>query len=381
MKRLVLLISGGISFLIFLILFLVARSVGHSQDSQLMAERWSVKKDVAQISCFFSVNAPLSEDAIEEFEHSIDGAIQEVMLTQQTTVPNREPSVSARLWVDAYSASGRIMLSSERATLEADAYGIGGDFFLFHPLRLVTGAYFSGNDLMQDYCVIDEDAAWQLFGSSDVVGQMVTIRGIPHMVTGVIERPEGRLEEAAGLSGTVVYVSYKTLSELGTNNGISHYEIVMPNPISNFALNFVKDGLGASEKDMEILENNSRYSFVSSLQNIRAFGTRSMNGKAIIYPYWENVARGCEDIVALLTFLYLIFLLYPVILALVWFIRWWRHKGWTLKDVYHIGKDKWERYLERRRAEKASGQKGAKRRFQLPIGKREEDLDWDEEDL
>lgn len=381
MKRLVLLISGGVSFLIFLILFLVARSVGRSQDSQLMAERWSDKKDVAQISCFFSVNAPLSEDAIEEFEHSIDGAIQEVMLTQKTAIPNGEPSVSARQWVDAYSASGRIMLSSERSALEADAYGIGGDFFLFHPLRLVTGAYFSGNDLMQDYCVIDEDAAWQLFGSSDVVGQMVTIRGIPHMITGVIERPEGRLEEAAGLSGTVVYVSYKTLSELGTDNGISHYEIVMPNPISNFALNFVKDGLGASEKDMEILENNSRYSFVSSLQNIRAFGTRSMNGKAIIYPYWENVARGCEDIVALLTFLYLIFLLYPVILALIWFIRWWRHKGWTLKDVYRIGKDKLERYLERRRAEKASGQKDVKRRFRLPIGKRDEDMDWDEEDL
>lgn len=381
MKRLVLLISGGVSFLIFLILFFVARSVGHSQDSQLMAERWSDKKDVAQISCFFSVNAPLSEDAIKEFEHSIDGAIQEVILTQQA-VPNGEPvSGSARQWVDAYSASGRIMLSSERAALEANAYGIGGDFFLFHPLRLVTGAYFSGNDLMQDYCVIDEDAAWQLFGSSDVVGQMVTIRGIPHMITGVIERPEGRLEEAAGLSGTVVYVSYKTLSELGTDNGISHYEIVMPNPISNFALNFVKDGLGVSEKDMEILENNSRYSFVSSLRNIRAFGTRSMNGKAIIYPYWENVARGCEDIVALITFLYLVFLTYPVVLALIWFIRWWRHKGWTLKDVYRIGKDKLERYLERWRAQKASGQKGVKRRFQLPIGKREEDLDWDEEDL
>lgn len=379
MKRLVLLISGGISFLIFLILLLAARSVGRSQDSQLMAERWSDKNDVAQVSCFFSVNAPLSEDSIEEFEHSIDGAIQEVMLTQQEPAPSGEPvSESARLWVDAYSASGRIVISSERATLEAAAYGIGGDFFLFHPLRLVSGAYFSGNDLMQDYCVIDEDAAWQLFGSTNVVGQIVTISGIPHVITGVIERPEGRLEEAAGLSDTVVYVSYKTLSELGSSTGISHYEIVMPNPISDFALNYVKKNIGASERNMEILENNSRYSFVSSLQNIRAFGTRSMNGKAIIYPYWENVARGCEDIVAVLTFLYLVFFLYPVLLVLIWFICWWRHKGWTLKDAFLMGKDKWERFLEKRRAEKNSADNSPKRRFRLPIGNRKDDLDWDE---
>ena len=343
MKKYVLSISAGVSFLIFLILLLVSNHMAKKQLSQQMAERWSEEKDVAQVSCFFSPNAGITKDSIEEFEHSMDQALLEASITQESENPG------ARLWADAYSADGRITLTTDRASLEADAIGIGGDFFLFHPEKLLTGSYFSGNDLMQDYCVLDEDAAWQLFGSNDVAGMTVYISGVPHMVTGVIERQEGRLASAAGLDSTLVYVSYETLELYGNNNGINHYEIVMPNPVSNFALNHVKENIGVEEKEMEVLENTSRYSLVSRLKLLMAFGTRSMNGKAIIYPYWENIARGYEDIIALLTGLMFLFLLYPVILLLVVFIRWWRHKGWTLKDVWYRCRDWMERRMEQAR--------------------------------
>ncbi len=343
MKKYVLSISAGVSFLIFLILLLASNHMAKKQLSQQMAERWSEEKDVAQVSCFFSPNAGITKDSIEEFEHSMDQALLEASITQESENPG------ARLWADAYSADGRITLTTDRASLEADAIGIGGDFFLFHPEKLLTGSYFSGNDLMQDYCVLDEDAAWQLFGSNDVAGMTVYISGVPHMVTGVIERQEGRLASAAGLDSTLVYVSYETLELYGNNNGINHYEIVMPNPVSNFALNHVKENIGVEEKEMEVLENTSRYSLVSRLKLLMAFGTRSMNGKAIIYPYWENIARGYEDIIVLLTGLMLLFLLYPVILLLVVFIRWWRHKGWTLKDVWHWCRDWMERRMEQAR--------------------------------
>ena len=130
---------------------------------------------------------------------------------------------------------------------------MGGDFFLFHRLKLKNGSFFSGNDVMQDFCIIDEDAAWQLFGSSDVVGQMVTVGGTPHIVSGVIERAEDKLSKAAGLSETLVYVSYESLSNYGTNNGINHYEICMPNPVSNYAYNLVKDKLKIDDKYIEII--------------------------------------------------------------------------------------------------------------------------------
>lgn len=344
MKKIIFGISGGISFLLFLILLFIGEHLAKAQSSQQMAERWSDKKDVAQVSCFFSVNSKITQDQILEFEHSIDKALQDASVVQEAENP------SARLWVDAYSADGKVTLSTDRGSVEADAIGIGGDFFLFHPQELLSGGYFSGNDLMQDYCVIDQDTAWQLFGSSDVAGMMVYIGEVPHIVTGVIQRPQGRLEEAAGLDGTLVYVSYQTLEELGTSNGINHYEIVMPSPITGFAYNYVKEQLGRSEKEVEVVENTSRYSLVSRLKLIPEFGTRSMNGKAIIYPYWENIARGYEDILAVIMFFEALFLAYALILGLVFFGIWWKHKGWTLRDAWLKVKDKAERRMELSRA-------------------------------
>ncbi len=346
MKKIVLGISGGVSFLIFLILLFVSRSLGEAQESQTMAERWSDKKDVAQVSCFFSVNAGITEDRIIDFEHSVDGALTEASVIQESENP------SARLWADAYSADGQVTLSSDKSTLSADAIGIGGDFFLFHPLKLLSGSYFSGNDLMQDYCIIDQDAAWQLFGSNNVAGMTVKIGGIPHIIAGVVERPSGRLEESAGLEGTLVYVSYQTLDELGSCNGLNHYEIIMPNPVTGFAEKLVREKLGTSEKETEVLENTSRYSFASRLKKITEFGTRSMNGRAIIYPYWENIARGYEDILAVITLFELLFLLYVIVLALVSFGIWWKHKGWTLRSAWLFVKDKAERAVEKHRAKR-----------------------------
>ena len=343
MKKKGFIISGGISFVCFLILWILYGHLANQLQEQQMAARWSEKKDVAQISCFFSPNADMTVDRIEEFEHSLDNALKEASVQATSLNPD------ARLWADAYSADGKITLSSDRASVEADAIGIGGDFFLFHPLRLLSGSYFSGNDLNHDYCVIDEDMAWQLFGSNDVDGMLVYIGEIPHIVTGVIKRPEGRLEKAAGLDGTTVYVSYETLEMLGKNNGINHYEIVMPDPVSKFALNLVKERFNLDEKDTEVLENTSRYSLPAEWKVLMSFGCRSMNGKAIIYPYWENIARGYEDFIALILSGMILLLLYPFILCIIGMKYYWKHKNWTVKGLWLKAKDKMERYLEKQR--------------------------------
>ncbi len=345
MKKIVLGVSGGVSFLIFLILLSVAGHIERSLPEQNAAGRWSSEGDAAQVSCFFSAGARMTEDRLIGFEHTVDGALKDAGVALQ------EEGSGARLWADAYSAEGTISVSSDKTKLNnVKTIGIGGDFFLLHPLPLVSGAYFSGNDIDKNYCVIDRDAAWQLFGSNDVAGMTVFIGGYPHIVTGVVERPGGRLAEAAGLSGTLVYVSYESLKSLGSCNEINHYEIVMPNPVSGFAYDYVKKKLGSSERETEVIENTSRFSFINRIKLIKTFGTRSMNSRAIVYPYWENIARGYEEILLVLTVFELLFLLYPTGLVLVLFVIWWRHKGWTLRDVYLKVKDKAERLAERLRA-------------------------------
>ncbi len=387
-RQLVLGISGALSFLVFLSLYFWSNCLAASLEEQQAAKRWSPDGGVAQVSCFFSPKANVSQDTIEEFEHSLDSVLQEASITLESENP------SARLWADAYSADGTITISSDRASLAADAIGIGGDFFLFHPLKLVTGSYFSGNDVLKDYCVLDEDAAWQLFGSSDVAGQIIYAGGTPLVVTGVVERPSGRLEEAAGLDGTVVYVSLETLEELGDSSGLNHYEILLPNPVSGFALKTIQERLGSNERETEVLENSARYSLLARWKNLLAFGTRSMNGKAIIYPYWENIARGYEDIIALLTLIMLLFLLYPGALVVIAAVLWWRHRDWTVKELLFKGRDAaedgWERLrgaLQKRGKNKQgnawknnrkSGEGGNKQK-KKPFFKKK-DIDFDEEE-
>lgn len=328
-KQLILLCTGILSCIVGLVINGVGGYMAGKLDAQNMAERWSDDGDVSQISCFFSREAGITENNLINFEHALDTALEEA------SIVNDSDNAGARLWADAYSASGRITLTSQRASVEVTAVGVGGDFFLFHPLKLLAGAYFSGSDLMQDHIVIDEDAAWQLFGSNDVDGQMITIGGVPHMIAGVIKREDGRMADAAGLSSSVAYVSYSTLEQYGIDYGLNTYELVMPNPVTGYAKNYVMENIGVTGNEVEIVENTTRYGLLARFKLLAQFPTRSMSSKAIIYPYWENIARGYEDILTLLLVLTMLFLLYPMVLLVILIVRAWKHKTWTVAGVWH----------------------------------------------
>ncbi len=339
------------SVLLFLVMGIVLAAIIGALSNNLLpqeaAERWSREGDAAQVSCFFSLDSGVTPNSIENFEHGLDRALIEASIYSTSLNEN------ARLWADAYSATGKISITTDSgASITSDAFGIGGDFFLFHPLRLLAGSYFSGNDINQDYVVLDRNAAWKLFGSNDVAGMTVNIGGIPHVIAGVVEAESGTLAEQGGIADTIVFVSYHALDEYGTNHGINHYEIVMPNPVSSYAYTYVKDNMGVSETELEVVENSNRFSFLNRLKLIRDFASRSMNGKAIIYPYWENIARGYENIVALLTFIMLVCLVYPAVTVLVIMVRMWKRRTWTLKSIFLHCKDKAERRMEKRRFKK-----------------------------
>ncbi|NLL77945.1 MAG: ABC transporter permease [Clostridiales bacterium] len=293
---------------------------------QNAADRWSAENDTAQISCFFTEGTKVDKNSIMTFEHQLDAVLRESSITSTNE--------NARLWADAYSAQGKVTIKSGKSSLELNAVGIGGDFFMFHPVQLINGTYFSGNDLMHDRIIIDEDAAWQLFGSNDVTGMEVYIGGVPHYICGVIRRADGRMHEAAGLDKTCAYISYETLEEQGNIEGINTYEIVMPNPVSGFAYAKVKEKFGIDELGMQVVENSARYGFKSLFTVISEFGTRSMNSYAIGYPYWENVARGWEDIFAIILILQILFLFIPACIIIITLIILWKRKEWTWRDVW-----------------------------------------------
>ena len=186
---------------------------------------------------------------------------------------------------------------------------------------------------MQDFIILDEEAAWQLFGSNDIEGMSVMINGVPHYVAGVIEREKGHMAENAGLQKSVIYVSDQTLSQYGTSEGICCYEVVAPNPVKQFVYRTVKEKFGLNEEEMTVVENSSRYSVEAMIPVMLDFGTRSMQNAAIHLPYWENMARGYEDIRAVILFLQMILLSVPTVIALIFLIIKWKHRKYTWKDI------------------------------------------------
>lgn len=349
-RQIVLAITGIASLTAFLILTAAGGHLIGKLDAQNMAKRWSKDGGASQISCFFSQGSFMDENAVKSFEHALDTALLEASVTVDS------PNASARLWADAYSTSGKLIMVGKSGQMEVNAIGVGGDFFLFHPLQLLEGSYFSGSDLMQDHVLLDEDSAWQLFGSNDIAGQQVMIQGVPHLVSGVVKRDSGKLNDHAGNGSSIAYVSYETLARnmktMGQAATINHYEVVMPNPVKDFAVNIVKEKMGVEEQSVEIVENTTRFKLLPQLKIIGSFGMRSMNGKAIIYPYWENIARGCEDILALLLIFRILFILYPVVLLVILVVFLWKNRRWHFKDVKEFAERKREELRIKRKEKK-----------------------------
>ena len=283
-KERILLIAASVCLFTAGILAFLSAVIRGGQPSQQMAQRWDQEGGSAQISCFFSNGLEITPDTLRGFEYTLKSQLQEASV--------EAPSENARLWSSAYSARGQITLSSGLSSVDTVAYGVGGDYFPFHPLTLKPGSmYFGSDDMMQDRVILDQNTAWQLFGSYDIAGQPITIGSGPDshigVVAGVIESETGFMNEKAGAAAGTVYLPYEMLNTYGRHSGINTYEIVMPNPITGFAKGMVEDHIGFEEEEIQVVENSKRFSFLNLLSVLGQFGTRSMNSKAIIYPYWD----------------------------------------------------------------------------------------------
>jgi hypothetical protein len=382
-KRNTVFIILAVLLLLDIILGLICRFIVSDLPDQLTAERWDEDGGAAQVSLFFTEDQMITVDNIRKLEYTMEKKMQETGITADdddeensegtdkkgspkivdTKPIGKEDSAKSeeetaeeepvKIYNSAYSAQGICTLAFENKKAEnIDAIGVGGDFFLFHPMELVSGGYFGGDDLMKDKIVIDEYLAWQLFGSSDIIGQCVTISGINHYIAGVVKCVGGRFNEAAGLSRSTVYMSYDSLAKYGTilsgriseieisedgakmqEGGISCYEVVMPEPVDGIALSIVKESAGLEDKYIAVVDNTKRFGGFALFDVIRGFGIRSMWTQPIYYPYWENVARGWEDVLGVIFLFRIIFKVAFWLIIAVLVVIAYRNKTWTVRGV------------------------------------------------
>lgn len=321
---------GFFAWIICLFVFVVVTLLSwySRQDlyDQQAAARWSEEDDYAQLSCFYPVTMQPTDYEFQSLYHTIEDALHSASMETENEL--------AKLFVDAYSVTGTLTLSTDNGTMEVNAAGVTDQFFLFHPITLLEGSYFDEEMLMDDGVIVDEDAAFLLYGSNDVVGMPVYIGSQSFYIRGVVERATGYLEEAAGLDSSFCYVPVQTLLELGQVEGSYTYEVLMPNPVDGFAKGILTTALNDTENQIEVVENSSRFSPSARKEILYDYALRSMSSNGIIYPYWENLARAKEDICAVLYLVQVLTFVVTAVLTL-WYI-WYRYKKreWNLKMLW-----------------------------------------------
>ncbi len=282
--------------------------------SQQAAARWRGNSETrfAQVSVFLPVGAGANTQTIEAFRESIGKAMQEVSL---------EAPEGGSLYVDAYSGSTQLSVSTNHGSASVKTLGVGGEFFSFHPLRLRSGAYLTGSDYMADRVVLDEALAWTLFGSYDVAGQEVMIGERPYLVAGVVAREDDYASRKAFTDGSGMFMSYDALN-LISETKIDCYEVVMADPITGYARSVVEKSFDPETN--AVVENSARYELLRLLGVLGDFGERSMQTRAVIYPYWENAARLTEDHAAMWLLFGALLSLCPLGVAGYWAVHWLR---------------------------------------------------------
>jgi len=303
--------------------FIAVAVLGGKLESQKQAIRWQGESEMefTQLSFYIPVDNKMGLEQVQAFRSSVMDKVHEAAL---------DVDKDNQLMVDAWSTTGKLKVSSTLGSGDASVIAVGGNFFDFHPIRLISGSYISANDVMQDRVLLDEDLAWLLFGGTELQGMSFRINGIPFVVAGVIRRETDFASELAYTSGMGLYMSYDAYAQLDENAGISCYELVMPEPVDDFAMNFAKEKFPI--KGVEILENTDRYGFEGLLKVIGGFGKRSMQSMGLIYPYWENAARCIEDWSALLLFLGLLAVILPIVTLTVIVLRYIRRGKNKVED-------------------------------------------------
>ena len=298
--------SALLCLIVVFILTCISNYISNLLDSQKAGERWQGNSDTkfAQVSVFFKQDEDFNTSNIQSLHESIEESLKSASL--------EAGSDSSRLWYDCYSTQGGEIeiTGSRKNSAKALVTAVGGDFFTMHMPELADGSYFQDSDIMHDRVVIDTTLAWQLFGSSQVAGMELTIQQKTCFIAGVVKPETNYASQTAYGDTPRIYMSYLFYQELSSDTKIDCYEAVLPNPVKNFAKNTISELIN-SESNITILQNTDRYSLSGRFENLKHI-RNFVVAETVTYPYWENSARIiCFD-TAMLLFLMLLFLIYPV---------------------------------------------------------------------
>lgn len=312
-----------------LLLLAIACLIAHNAFAsalltQKQAERFrgESEMDFAQFSFFTTAYEGKSIEDVYKYHQ---------MVSEKLAADSLSAPEGGRLISDCWSAQDTLKLEGPHGKADATVLAVGGDFFEFHPMTLVSGGLLQERDIMKDRIVIDEVLAWMLYGGSDLAGMELTVGEQTFVIAGVVERDSDRATEKAWGDSPICFIPYEMyMAMFEQGQKITGYEIVLPEPVDGFAEGVLTEVIGDSG---DLVKNSGRFSLGNSLGALKNFGMSAMRQSGVVYPFWENAARYTESWCSLFAALFVLFLILPggtVLVYAVWGVVLGRRKLRTL---------------------------------------------------
>jgi len=336
--------------------------IAGAQKAQIAAELWSGDSGITyrQITVigrgqeqadksaplYLTGEQSLDETEIEAIHTSLDTTIKETLGVKEQSDNNSNikrtgasdsPSDSSedsagRVWIDAYSSDAFTTITRPESDIKTELTesvkltGVGGDFYLFHPFHMLSGAFIASDTLNKKQIVLDRDLSFSFFGTFESVGETVLLNGSEYTVVGVCDTADTKIDNRSYGDLSRAYVLFSELPSMASSDlgaaantsvnangmpgaGVNQentakvavicYEAVIPNRLRGIALQNMKTALessGKQSKDFLIVDNTDRFSPVSLYNTVFPIGETSARRAGYTVPYWELSAETAESV-------------------------------------------------------------------------------------
>lgn len=301
------------------------------QRDQQVARVWREKAvSSSQVSVFFDETKKVDEMTVRRLKHSL----LENLVNVISDASYDENNLDRTPFYMAYSGKGSATISVDDNANNLAVYGVGGDFFTFHNLTIISGDYFfdSVND---EYVLLDSVSAFKLYGSKDIIGEKVMINKHQYTICGVYRVDNDVLTKKADADSGFVFMPYSALLRDGSVAGITCIEVAGESPTEEYLLEKVNESIKSmySDSEFESIKNTDRYGFLNTIKTLKGTFYRSMRKKNVSLPYWENIARAREDIFAFWFVVQAVLLTIIVGMVVIYICYKYAHKTWSMKLI------------------------------------------------
>lgn len=228
-------------------------------------------------------------------------------------------------YVDCWYGISDGMAYSDRTKAEIKLFSVGGDYFAIHPYKLVSGCYISPDDINIDKAVIDDVTSWKLFGAVNTAGMTFRIGDAEFYISGVVEAPHKKNSDMKTfydeMEASCVYIPFQADSAATeTVSSFTGYDIILPDKISGFARDIVKNALGIKENTASITCSDSRIMHDPSINwqiirnNSKDISSYVSRSKRSLFPFYKLAANSVELKCAVL-YKFLVLILVPIVIS------------------------------------------------------------------